>query len=104
VLAFITAGLTLNHAYLVFTYSGAPAGRLLFPVLIALGVYAVVVLVIPYLRLAWWAWAVTWVFVLMIAVMGFSLEPDVGVFYVGAAVVSAIAQLLALPRFLRGAA
>jgi hypothetical protein len=104
VLAFITVGLTLNHAYLVLTYTGAPAGRLLFPVLVALGVYAVVVLAIPYRRLAWWAWAVTWVFILTTAVMGLFLEADVGVFYVGAAVVSAIAQVLVLPRFRRGLA
>jgi len=102
VLAFITVGLTLNHAYLVLTYTGVPAGRLLFPVLVAFGVYAAVVLVIPYLRLAWWAWAVTWVFILTTAVMGFALEADVGVFYIGAAVVSAIAELLVLPRFRRG--
>ncbi|MGB4778023.1 hypothetical protein [Microbacterium sp.] len=100
-LLFLIAGLTLNHVVGLFRYRGALVERLTFPVFIALGLYALAVLIWPYRSCARWAWAVTWVFVAVTAVSFLFLEPAIGWFYVGGAAAMALGQLLTLPHFLR---
>lgn len=76
--------------------------RLVFFALAALNIYALMVLVTAYRRGDPWAWWVTWVAIALYA-LTILYVPDVGRFYLGAAVVMAVAQLTTWPAFLRRA-
>ena len=67
--------------------------------LAAINVFALAVLLTAYRRGERWAWWVTWA---MVATYGMTIlyAPDAGRYYLGAAIIMAIAQLLTLPSFL----
>ena len=69
-----------------------------FFALAAMNIYALVVLFTGYRRGEQWAWWVTWDLVAIYA-MTILYEPDPGPYYLGAAVVMAIAQLLTWSSF-----
>ncbi len=102
VLIFLIAGFAINHVVGVATYADTDTDRLLLTVFAALNVYALIVLLIPYRNRVPWAWGVTWVSVAVFAITPLLVEPPIGWFYLGAAVVLAAAQLAALPDFRRG--
>jgi hypothetical protein len=59
-----------------------------------LNAYQAVVLLVPYRRLEPWAWWLTWVSVAAFALVFPLTDPELGLFYLGAAVVSALAQAI----------
>jgi hypothetical protein len=66
--------------------------------LAALNIYALALLLTAYRRGERWAWWITWV---MVAIFGITIlyAPDAGRYYLGAAVVMAVAQLLTWSGF-----
>lgn len=96
----VIAGLSiLNHILGPFAgFAATDMEVLAFFALAALNIYALAVLLTGYRRGERWAWWVTWV---MIAIYGVTIlyVPDVGRYYLGAAIVMAIAQLLTWPAF-----
>jgi hypothetical protein len=101
ILVVISGGSILNHVLGPLSgYAEGDAEVFVFFCLAALNTYALAVLLTSYRRGERWAWWVTWA---MIAVYGitFLYASDAGRYYLGAAVVMAIAQLLTWPAFRR---
>jgi hypothetical protein len=71
---------------------------LAFFALAAMNIYAVVVLLTGYRRGERWAWWVTWVLVAVYALV-ILYAPDAGPYYLAAAVVMTLAQLLTWSSF-----
>lgn len=70
-----------------------------FVALAVLDAATAVVLLGPYRRLRTWAWASTWVQVVVLASTLLWTGPEVWAWYVAAAVVMAVAQCATLPAF-----
>jgi len=64
----------------------------------ALFLYSVAVVLIPYWRLERWAWYLTWVLVVPLAVLALS-EPEAAPYFLSAAGLLALGQLLTRPAF-----
>lgn len=91
----------LNHLSGPFTgLAETDMERLAFFALAALNAYALVVLATAYRRGDSWAWWVTWAMVALYAVT-ILYVPDAGRYYLGAAVVMALAQLTTWSAFQR---
>lgn len=101
VLVVLTAGYAVNHVAGIATFSDNDTDRLMFAVFAGLNVETLIILLLPYRSRRFWAWAVTWVSVAVFAVCPIWVEPPIGLFYLGTAVVLAAAQLAALPDFIR---
>ena len=101
VLVVLTAGYAINHVAGIAGFSDNDTDRLMFAVFAGLNAYALIILLLPYRRRRFWAWSVTWVSVAVFAICPLWVEPPIGLFYLGTAVVLAIAQLATLPDFTR---
>ena len=79
-------------------FAEGDAEMFVFFSLAAINIYALAVLLTAYRRGEQWAWWVTWA---MIAIYGITMlyAPDAGRYYLGAAVVMAVAQLLTWSAF-----
>jgi hypothetical protein len=94
----VIAGLSIV-GYLAFVGTAATDMEVAaFFALAGINIYALSVLLTAYRRGEPWAWWVTWV---MVAVYGMTIlyAPDLGPYYLGPAIVMAIAQLLTWPVF-----
>ncbi len=80
----------LNHASLIFVL---PGEEVLFIGWTAFSLYAALVLYGPYRRGERWAWFSTWIMVLAFAAP-ILFDADIGLFYLGAAVLMALGQFL----------
>jgi hypothetical protein len=78
-----------------------PGEELVFIGYAAVSVYALAVLVVGYRRGERWAWWVTWAFVASYALVPVFHGPEIGPYYMGAAVLMALAQLATWPAFRR---
>src|SRR5262245_64999011 len=91
VLLLVVSGLfTLNHVVLSFVISEE---RTLFLGWAAFNLYALLVIAIPLRQGARWAWITSWVLVAVFASTMF-FNAQIGVYYLGAAVVMAVGLLL----------
>jgi hypothetical protein len=100
VLVVINGGSVLNHVSGPLTgFAQGDAEVFVFFSLAALNIYALVVLLTGYRRGERWAWWVTWA---MVIIYGLTIlyAPDVGRYYLGAAVLMALAQLLTWSAFM----
>jgi hypothetical protein len=89
----------LNHLAGPLTgFAEGDAEVFVFFSLAALNIYALALLLTAYRRGERWAWWITWV---MVAIFGITIlyAPDAGRYYLGAAVVMAVAQLLTWSGF-----
>jgi hypothetical protein len=86
---------TLNHVVQSVVSSEE---RTLFLGWAAFNVYALLVIAIPLRQGARWAWITSWVLVAVFAGTIF-LDAQIGVYYLGAAVVMAVGLLLTAPAF-----
>ena len=99
VLVVIAGASIVNHVLGPFLgFASGDDQVLAFLALAAMNIYAVVVLLTGYRRGERWGWWVTWVFVAFYGLV-FFYAPDVGSFYLGAAAVTAVAQLLTWSAF-----
>jgi hypothetical protein len=86
---------TLNHVVLSFVIN---AERTLFLGWAAFTLYALLVIAIPLRQGARWAWITSWVLVAVFASTVF-FDAQIGVYYLGAAAVTAVGLLLTAPIF-----
>jgi hypothetical protein len=97
----VISGLSiLNHlSGPLFGFAEGTAEVFVFFTLAALNIYALVVLLTGYRRGERWAWWVTWA---MVIIYGLTIlyAPDIGRYYLGAAVLMALAQLLTWSAFM----
>lgn len=101
VLLFLSTAYTVNHLAGVVTFAEDDIERLMFVVFAALNLVTVIALLIPYRSGDPWAWGITWVSVAVFAICPLLVAPPIGYFYLGSAVVMAVAQLVARPDFRR---
>ncbi|GAB3742997.1 hypothetical protein [Microlunatus parietis] len=103
VLVVLTAGYAINHVAGIATFSDTDDERLMFAVFAGLNALTLIILLLPYRQRQFWAWAATWVSVAVFALCPIWVAPPIGLFYLGTAVVLALAQLATLPDFTRAA-
>ncbi len=101
VLLLLSSAYAINHILGVATFSENDTDRLMFVGFAALNIYTVIVLLTPYRTREPWAWGITWVSVAVFAICPLLIPPPIGTFYLGSAIVMAVAQLAALPDFRR---
>jgi hypothetical protein len=94
----ISALATLNHITLIFIMMDEAT---LFIGWAAYNAYSTVVLYIPFRRGEKWAWYTSWILVIGFAVTIF-FNTQIGIFYLGAAVLMAVGLLLTRPAFFQG--
>lgn len=100
----LTALFTANHAVGVWAFSSSDDEQMMFVAFTALQALGLVVLLIPYRRVEWWAWWATWIIVVAVAATVVVFRSPLGVVYLCVAVALALAQFAALPAFRRAAA
>jgi hypothetical protein len=100
-LVILSAALALNHLAGIAWFSENDDDRLLFAVFAGLNVYALAVLLRAFRRRERWAWLVTWVSVVVLGVTIAFAGPEIGIYYLFAAGVMAVAQLLTMSGFSR---
>ena len=91
----ISALAVLNHAVLIFVI---PGEEVLFIGWTAFSLYSALVLYIPYRQGEKWAWYSTWILVVAFAAM-ILFDAEIGIFYLVAAGLMALAQLLTRETF-----
>jgi len=91
----ISALAALSHIILTFVMADEAT---LFIGWAAFNLYSTLVLYVPFRRGEKWAWYASWIPVIVFAVTIF-FDTQVGVFYLGAGVVMAVALLLTRPAF-----
>jgi len=89
----------VNHAVGSVAIAEKDPEPLMFALFAGLNAYQAVVLLVPYRRLQPWAWWLTWVSVAAFALVFPLTDPELGSFYLGAAVVSALAQAITFRGF-----
>jgi hypothetical protein len=89
----ISALAALNHVILIFVMKDEAT---LFIGWAAFNLYSTLVLYIPFRRGEKWAWYMSWILVIGFAVTIF-FNTQVGIFYLGAAVLMVVALLLTRP-------
>ena len=94
VLLVIDILLTLNHFMLIFVLDEPN----LFIGFTLFNLYALLILLIPFRRGETWAWLVTWLLPIGLALPA-SIDPNIAVFYYGAATVCALGLLLTRQDF-----
>ncbi|GAA1958588.1 hypothetical protein [Microbacterium deminutum] len=99
VLVGVTALLALNDAVRTLVFSPSDDQRMMFIVFAALQALSVLVLVIPFRRLEWWAWWATWIPIAALALTGPVLLGSLGGVYLGLSAILAVAQLVTVARF-----
>jgi hypothetical protein len=87
----------LNHIILTFVVMNEAT---LFIGWAAFNLYSTLVLYIPFRRGEKWAWYTSWILVLGFAIAIF-FNTQIGIFYLGAPVLMAVALLLTRPAFFR---
>src|SRR5574341_631089 len=93
----ISALAALNHIILAFVMMDEAT---LFIGWAAFNLYSTLVLYIPFRRGEKWAWYTSWILVIGFAVTIF-FNTQIGIFYLGAAVLMAVCLLLTRPAFFR---
>lgn len=92
----------LMHAYGVFGIADGAEERLMFTCFAAVNVLSLIVLVVPLRAGEHWAWAASWIQVLVTALVlpisGIEADKGLGYSYLGFAVLLAVGLLLARPR------
>jgi hypothetical protein len=88
----------VNHAALIFAL---PGEEVLFIGWTGLSIFSAVVLYFPYRQGEKWAWFATWVFVATFTPL-ILFDAEIGLFYLVAAGLMALAQLLTRDAFFRG--
>jgi|SRR5579859_856033 len=87
----------LNHIILAFVMKDQAT---LFIGWASFNLYSTLVLYVPFRRGEKWAWYTSWILVMGFAVTIF-FDTQIGLFYLGAAVVMAVALLLTRPDFVQ---
>jgi hypothetical protein len=93
-LLIIAAMMTLGHFSLIF-FLDEPT---LFTGFTAFNLYSLVVLLIPFRRGEPWAWWITWILPLGLAIPAAG-DPNIAYYYFGAAAVCILGLLLTRPEF-----
>jgi hypothetical protein len=91
----------LNHVVGAFVFTDDAAGPLTFVALALLGVAATIVLLGPYRQRRLWAWWAISVEVVALMALSLITQFEVGVWYLGAGLLMAVAQLVTLREFTR---
>lgn len=99
VLVGATALLALNHLVGTFAFASSDDEQMMFIAFAALQVLSVIVLLIPYRRLEWWAWWATWIPIAALAATGPVFLSSIGGVYLGISAILAVAQLVTVARF-----
>ena len=99
VLVVISTISVLNHLLGVFAFASSEEEQLMFAMFAAVNAYATAVLLFPYRRHMSWAWLITWVEVAAFASVFPLNGGGVGLGYLVAATIAALAQLATLPTF-----
>ena len=94
-LLFLAVGNVVGQLGLLFF---DPGGDTVFLAFAAFNLLAAIILAIPYRRGEKWAWYAIWAMVPLYALIIF-FNPDVGLIYLGEAVVMALCQLLTYSSF-----
>jgi hypothetical protein len=92
----------VSHALGSFTFAEDDPEPLMFALFAGLNVYQGAVLLVPYRRLEPWAWWLSWVSVGALALVFPLTDPEIGLFYLGGAAVSALAQAITFREFRHG--
>lgn len=91
----------LAHLAGIWYIAGSSDEQQMFMIFFALNALHLIVLLVPYRRLARWSWWAAWVGILPFAlVIAFGPPNAIGWLYLGFAAFFAVCQFLALPRFL----
>lgn len=100
VLVVFFALFAVNHILGIWLIASSPDEPQMFELFGALNLLSLVVLLIPYRRLERWAWWAVWIGIVPVGlVLAFGGPGLVGLIYIAAAVVLALAQIATLPRF-----
>jgi len=95
VILVVLAGLmTLNHLFLIFFLDD----EILFIGYTAFCLYALIVILIPFQRIEKWAWWVTWIFPIGLALPAAG-DPNLMIFYFVVSFICGIGLFLTLPEF-----
>lgn len=96
----VTAALgVVNHAAGVFVIAEEDPEPLMFAAFTATNAYALAVLLVPFRRHEYWAWAVTWVNIAATGMVFVWLRDGVGISYLVGALAMAAALMATLPEF-----
>ena len=94
ILLVIAALRTLSHFILIF-FLGEPT---LFAGFAAFNFYSFVVLLVPFRRVEQWAWLITWILPIGLAIPA-ATDPNIAIYYFGVAAVCVVGLLLTMPEF-----